>query len=95
MQKKENLKKVEVEETPSMFENGLLYGGYSVISNKTVRQNEKLHISWKNNNPNIPGKEMVKTNRGYFLDGYNIDERSIKLWFALTGCNRYKKFRKK
>jgi hypothetical protein len=100
MQKKETQKKVApvVEQKPkeeiNIFENGLLYGGYSVISNKTVRTKEKLLIRWRNNNTKVPGKEMVKTNRGYFLDGYNIDERSIKLWFSLTGLNRNQKPKK-
>lgn len=89
------IKNPETQEVQSDFINGLLYGGYSVISNKTVRAKEKFLVRWKNKDPNIPGKEMVKTNRGYFIDGYNVDERSVKLWFALTGCNRYKKFKKK
>jgi len=61
-----------------------LYDLYPVISNKTVRQNEKKFIRWKNRNKEIPGKTMVKTNRGYFLDGHNIDQKSVDTWFLLT-----------
>lgn len=99
MQKREKTEnKAKVVEQPvaeSPFVEGLLYGGYSVISNKTVREKEKFLIRWRNKNPNIPGKEMIKTNRGYFLDGYNIDERSTKLWFTLTGLNRNQNNHKK
>ena len=77
-----------VEEVQSPFENGLLYGGYSVISNKTVRAKEKFMVRWINKNPDIPGKEMIKTNRGYFIDGYNVDLRSTNLWFSLTGLDK-------
>ena len=92
MQKKDKVQKIaeepEVKEEVSVFQDGLLYGGYSVVSNKTVRAKEKLLIRWKNHNPNIPGKEMIKTNRGYFIDGYNVDQRSTDLWFKLTGLNK-------
>lgn len=66
----------------------MLYDLYSVISNKTVRKNENCFIRWRNKKEEVPGKFMVKTNRGWFLDGYNIDERSVKLWFNLTGLDR-------
>lgn len=72
----------------SNFQNGLLYGIYSVISNKTVRDKEKLMIRWWNKNKNVPGNEMIKTNRGWFLDGYHIDERSIEQWFIATKNDR-------
>lgn len=88
---KEEIKNPEVQEVQSDFIDGLLYGGYSVVSNKTVRAKEKFLVRWKNKDPNIPGKEMVKTNRGYFIDGYNVDERSTNLWFKLTKNNRNQK----
>lgn len=68
---------------------GDLYGTYSVISNKTVRQKEKLTLRWKNKTPGVFGEEMIKTNRGWFLDGWNIDERSVEDWFRATGNNRF------
>lgn len=85
------IKNPETQEVQSDFIDGLLYGGYSVVSNKTVRAKEKFLVRWKNKDPNIPGKEMVKTNRGYFIDGYNVDERSTNLWFKLTKNNRNQK----
>lgn len=72
----------------SNFREGLLYGLYAVISNKTVRENEKFYVRWRNKDKSVPGKEMVRTNRGYFIDGYNVDEKSIQMWFNLTGNNR-------
>lgn len=65
-----------------------LYGIYPVISNKTVRVNERFYVRWKNKQKDIPGKEMVKTNRGWFLDGKNIDEKSIEYWFNATKNDR-------
>lgn len=72
----------------SNFENGLLYGLFSVVSNKTVRENEKFLVRWFNKDKTVPGAVMTRTNRGYFIDGYNVDERSIKLWFNLTKLDR-------
>ena len=65
-----------------------LYGLYSVVSNKTVRKSENFFVRWKNKNKEIPGKEMVKTNRGWFLDGKHIDEKSTETWFKTTGLDR-------
>lgn len=73
--------KKEIIKEVSIFENGLLYGKYAVISNKTIRNKEKLLIRWKNNDKNVPGKELTKTNRGYFIDGYNVDLKSTNEWF--------------
>lgn len=83
-----NEKTGELLKEVSNFENGLLYGVYAVVSNKTVRTNEKLFIRWYNKNKSIPGKEMIKTNRGWFLDGYHLDEKSTQKWFDMTGNNR-------
>lgn len=78
----------------SNFENGLLYGVYAVVSNKTVRTKEKLLIRWYNKKADIPGKEMVKTNRGWFIDGYQVDDRSVNDWFRLTGNTKNPKPKK-
>lgn len=75
----------------SNFQNGLLYGLYAVVSNKTVRVKEKRLTRWWNNNKAIPGYEMARTNRGWFLDGYHLDEKSTDKWFNLTGLPRYSK----
>ena len=68
--------------------NGKLYGVYSVVSNKTVREHEKFIRRWKNKNKNIPGSIMERTNRGYFIDGYNVDEKAVETQFAMTKNNR-------
>lgn len=72
----------------SNFRDGLLYGLFSVISNKTVREKENFHRIWWNKTKAVPSEKMEKTNRGWFIDGYNVDERSIELWFKLTGNNQ-------
>ena len=68
--------------------NGKLYGVYDVISNKTIREHEKFYVYWKNKDKNIPGSIMERTNRGYFIDGYHVDEKAIETWFAMTKNNR-------
>jgi len=75
-------------ESTSNIINNKLYGVYNVISNKTVRQYEHFRIWWKNKNPEIPGSNMEKTNRGYFIDGYNVDLASADQWFAATKNNK-------
>lgn len=62
----------------------MLYDLYSVVSNKTVRKNEKYYKKFKKRNKEIPGT-LVKTNRGYFIDGYNVDKRSSDLWLKANG----------
>lgn len=75
----------------SNFKNGLLYGLYAVVDNKTVRAKEKRTTRWWNKKQEVPGYEMVRTNRGWFLDGYRLDEKSVDRWFILTGNQRYPK----
>lgn len=77
----------EVLQVP-VVRDGFLYGIYGVISNKTVREHEREFIWWLNKNKAIPGYEMIKTNRGWFLDGWNIDEKSTEKWFNLTHNDR-------
>ena len=71
--------------------NDKLYGVYHVISNKTVRENERFCVRWRNRDTNIPGKEMVRTNRGYFIDGYNVDDVAVNMWFTMTKNSRNKR----
>lgn len=59
-----------------------LYDLYEVISNKTVRKNEKYYKRFKSPR-SVPGV-MVKTNRGYFIDGHQVDLKSVDLWFNLV-----------
>ena len=73
----------------SNFKNGLLYGLFAVTSNKTVRKNEKSYRVWKNRKKNVPSEKIEHTNRGWFIDGYQVDEKSVENWFMLTENNRY------
>ena len=75
----------------SNIKDGKLYGVYHVISNKTVRENERFCVRWCNKDANIPGKEMVRTNRGYFIDGYNVDDVAVNMWFTMTKNSRNKR----
>lgn len=79
----------------SNIRDGKLYGVYSVVSNKTVRQKEKFCIRWKNRDKKVPGLLMEFTNRGYFIDGYNVDEKAVDTWFLATKNNRNWRPRKK
>ena len=83
-----------VKKEKSVFENGLLYGVYSVISHKTVRNKERFVVRWRNKDKSIPGFTMEETNRGYFIDGYNVDLKSADKWFALTKNNKNDRFSK-
>lgn len=51
---------------------------FSKISNKTVRKHEKYYKRY----PSKYGL-LIKTNRGYFIDGVNVDQRSVDLFFSL------------
>ena len=64
----------------SKFEGNKLYGVYYVVSNKTVRKNENFFKRKKSKF--VPGI-FVQTNRGYFIDGYQVDLKSAELWLAL------------
>lgn len=75
--------------------NGKLYGVYSIVSNKTVRVYERFIRRWKNKDKSIPGSIMEKTNRGYFIDGYHVDEKAIETWFAMTKNDRNWRSKKK
>ena len=55
-----------------------LYNFYSIVSNKTVRKNEKFYKRFPKHKF-IPGI-LVKTNRGYFIDGHNVDLASVELY---------------
>ena len=86
------MQKEVTKEEKSVFENGLLYGVYAVVSHKTVRQKEKFVVRWRNRDKSIPGITMEQTNRGYFIDGYNVDLKSANLWFASTKNDKNNKF---
>lgn len=58
-----------------------LYNLYCVISNKKVRRNEKKYKRFKTVK-GVPGV-LVKTNRGYFIDGREVDKKAVETYFAL------------
>lgn len=59
-----------------------LYNLYSVISNKTIRNNEKFYKKYPKHKF-IPGV-LVQTNRGYFIDGHNVDLKSMHKYLDLV-----------
>ena len=59
-----------------------LYNLYSVISNKTIRNHERFSKTYKSHKF-VPGT-LVRTNRGFFIDGYNVDIKSAELHQALV-----------
>lgn len=63
-----------------------LYDLYEVVSNKTVRTNEKFYKRYKGHK-SVPGM-LVKTNRGWFIDGHQVDLKSVDLWFNLVKVAR-------
>lgn len=76
------------EKVQEIFKDRKLHGLFSVISNKTIRTNEKFYKKFKGDK-SVPGS-MVKTNRGYFIDGYNVDQKSANLWFDLVRNSKKK-----
>ena len=59
-----------------------LYDLYSVISNKTVRKNEKQYKRYPGHK-SVPGV-LVKTARGWFIDGHEVDQKAVQTWFNLV-----------
>ena len=64
-----------------------LYDIFYVVDNKTVRKHENFYKRFKKASKESFGI-MVRTNRGYFIDGHHVDLRSAKTWFEING---YKK----
>ena len=60
-----------------------LYFLYSVVSNKTLRQNEAKREVFKRHNKSVLG-QLIKTNRGYFIDGHHVDLKSAENWKYLN-----------
>lgn len=61
-----------------------LYDIFNVVDNKTVRKHENFYKKFKKTSKESFGV-MVKTNRGYFIDGHHVDLRSAKTWFEING----------
>ena len=64
-----------------------LYDIFHVVDNKTVRKHENFYKRFKKASKEAPGI-MVKTNRGYFIDGHHVDLRSVKTWFEINGHSK-------
>ena len=61
-----------------------LYDIFNVVDNKTVRKHENFYKRFKKASKDALGT-MVKTNRGYVIDGYHVDLRSAKTWLEING----------
>lgn len=59
-----------------------LYNLYSIVSNKTVRKHEKFYKRYPRHKF-VPGI-LIQTNRGFFIDGYNVDQKSVTLYQSLV-----------
>ena len=64
-----------------------LYDIFCVVDNKTVRKHENFYKKFRKGNKSNLGT-MVKTNRGYFIDGRHVDLKSAKTWFEINGYNK-------
>lgn len=65
-----------------------LYDQFCIVSNKTVRKNERLYKRFPGHS-SVPGT-MIKTKRGYFIDGHQVDAKSTNLWFNLVKAAKKK-----
>ena len=59
-----------------------LYNLYTVISNKSIRKNERFYKRFPRNKA-VKGT-LVQTNRGYFIDGKNVDAASAELYQSMV-----------
>ena len=64
-----------------------LYDIFNVVDNKTVRKHENFYKKYKKSSKESLGI-MVRTNRGYFIDGYHVDLRGAKTWLEMNGHNK-------
>lgn len=64
-----------------------LYDIFCVVDNKTVRKHENFYKKFKRASKDAYGT-IIKTNRGYFIDGHRVDLRSAKTWFEMNGYNK-------
>ena len=61
-----------------------LYDIFYVVDNKTVRKHENFYKRFKKASKESFGI-MIRTNRGYFIDGFHVDLRSAKTWLEMNG----------
>ena len=64
-----------------------LYDIFCVVDNKTVRKHENFYKKFKKASKDAYGT-MIKTNRGYFIDGHHVDLKSAKIWFETNGYDK-------
>lgn len=64
-----------------------LYDIFCVVDNKTIRKHENFYKKFKRASKDAYGT-MIKTNRGYFIDGHHVDLKSAKTWFEINGYNK-------
>lgn len=64
-----------------------LYDIFCVVDNKTVRKHENFYKKFKRASKDTYST-MIKTNRGYFIDGHHVDLKSAKTWFEINGYNK-------
>ena len=64
-----------------------LYDIFNVVDNKTIRKHENFYKRFKKTSKESFGT-MIKTNRGYFIDGHHVDFMSAKTWFEMNGYNK-------
>ena len=57
---------------------------FYVVDNKAVRKHDNFYKRFKKASKESFGV-MVRTNRGYFIDGHHVDLRSAKTWFEMNG----------
>ena len=61
-----------------------LYDIFNVVDNKTIRKHENFYKRFKKASKESFGI-MVRTNRGYFIDGHHVDLKSAKIWLEING----------
>ena len=60
-----------------------LYGIYNVISNKGIRAHENFYKKYRKKNKKVQG-QLVRTNRGFFIDGKEVDQKAVTLWHNIN-----------
>ena len=61
-----------------------LYDIFNIVDNKTIRKHENFYKRFKKTSKESFGT-MIKTNRGYFIDGHHVDLKSDKTWLEING----------
>ena len=64
-----------------------LYDIFNVVDNKTIRKHENFYKRFKKTSKESFGT-MVKTNRGYFIDGHRVDLGGRRTIIKMNGYNK-------